>query len=262
MVDATGRRWPVLFGAFVLALSLPFWRFGDGSLGLPVDLPVSALQAGCPAAAAVLLVGWVEGRGGLSRLWRQVVDFSGARPRWWLVPASLTAPLVVFVTYSVLGRPMAAVSIASIASIPLLCCVFLIAAVGEEVGWSGYLTEPTVRRFGMLGGSVSIGVIWAAWHLPGWYLRGGDSPAWIAGLFLLTVAFRVVIVWLYRRTGHSLPVAVLCNATVGISEFLFLDDGSPSEAVVAGLVTSAIAAALIVFDRTRSHAGAEPIRRP
>ncbi len=250
MVDVVRRRWPVLFAVFVLALSLPFWRFGGGASGW---------QAGCPAIAAVLLLGWAEGRAGLRRLLRRLVDFSGIRPRWWLVPAVVTAPLVVLASHWMLGRPVAEVSVASI---PLSCCVFLIGAVGEEVGWSGYLTDPTVRRFGMPGGGVVVGVFWAAWHIPGWYVRAGHSLVWIAGEFLLMVALRVIIVWLYERAGKCLAVAILFNAAINVSEFLFPNNGSRFDPVVAGLVASVIAAALIVFDRTRWHAGAEMTRRP
>lgn len=264
MVDVASRRWPVLFGVFVLALSLPFWRFGGGSLGLPVNLPVGALRFVCPAVAALLLVGWAEGRAGLRRLLRRVVDFSGMRPRWWLVPVLGTAPLVVLLTYwlpHAFGRPLPTPNV-PMALVPVLLCVFLISAAAEEIGWSGYLTEPTVRRFGLLGGGVLLGVVWAAWHIPGWYLQAGNTLAWTAGQFLLTVAFRVIIVWLHERTGRSLPAAILFHTTINVAEFLFPNHGPSFDPVVAGLVATVIAAALIVFDRTRWHAGLEMIRRP
>jgi membrane protease YdiL (CAAX protease family) len=239
MVEGVSRRWPVLFAVFVLALSLPFWRFGAGSLVFV-----------CPAAATLLLVGWADGRAGLRRLRRRLVDFSAPRPRWWLVPALGAAPLAVFVTCwlaHAFVRPLSAPTVPP-ASIPVLCCVFLLGAVGEEIGWSGYLTGPMVRRFGMLGGGVLIGLISAAWRLPVW---SGDPLAWIAGQFLLTVAFRVIIVRLYDRTGKSLPVAILCRTTVNVAVFLLPSAGSHFDPLVAGLVATVIAAAVIGFDRTQ-----------
>lgn len=39
-------------------------------------------------------------------------------------------------------------------------------AVGEEIGWRGYLQPRLCRRFGTLPGLAAVGVLWALWHLP------------------------------------------------------------------------------------------------
>ncbi|MEU1631105.1 CPBP family glutamic-type intramembrane protease [Streptomyces sp. NPDC020096] len=43
--------------------------------------------------------------------------------------------------------------------------VFLLAAACEELGWSGYATDPMLRRWGLLTTGVLLGGFWGLWHV-------------------------------------------------------------------------------------------------
>jgi hypothetical protein len=74
--SASLKKSPLKFFVLVFALSLPFWLIGaiaeHFSIGLPYNLPVSALMFPCPLIAAFILVYREEKRGGIRRLLKRV----------------------------------------------------------------------------------------------------------------------------------------------------------------------------------------------
>src|SRR5262245_24409880 len=66
-----------------------------------------------------------------------------------------------------------------------------VAALGEELGWSGYAIDRMQARWNALAASLLLGLLWAAWH---WVplIQAHRPAAWIAWWSLYTVALRVV----------------------------------------------------------------------
>jgi uncharacterized protein len=44
--------------------------------------------------------------------------------------------------------------------------IALIFAVGEELGWRGYLQGLLIQRLGLSKGIICLGLLWSVWHLP------------------------------------------------------------------------------------------------
>lgn len=53
----------------------------------------------------------------------------------------------------------------SVMSVVIFFFVFFIGAIGEELGWSGYIIDPMQNRYGALKAGVILGIIWAVWHI-------------------------------------------------------------------------------------------------
>lgn len=86
---------------------------------------------------------------------------------------------------------------------------------GEELGWRGYALPRLAERFGLAGASIVLGVIWACWHLPLFYLHGVDTYGQSFPVYLAqVVGFSVAIAWLYWRTGGSLLLTMLMHAAI------------------------------------------------
>lgn len=86
---------------------------------------------------------------------------------------------------------------------------------GEEIGWRGYALPRLAARFGFARASVLLGLIWACWHLPLFFVPGIDMygqsfPVWALGVTALSVA----ITWLYAHTNESLLLVMLMHSAV------------------------------------------------
>jgi len=93
--------------------------------------------------------------------------------------------------------------------------LMLIGGIGEEAGWRGILQPELERRFGLVKGTVLVGLIWGYWHLPANLAGYNDArhPILQAALIfqIHTIAMSFVLAWLVSRGGSLWPAA-LCHA--------------------------------------------------
>ena len=87
--------------------------------------------------------------------------------------------------------------------------------IGEELGWRGYALPRMSRSMGLGAASILLGFIWGSWHLPLFYILGGDTVGQSFPFYLLqVVAISVAIAWVYMKTGGSLLITMLFHAAV------------------------------------------------
>ena len=230
---------------------MPFWLLGalvDRGLPLPLRLPASALAFVCPLVATLILVYREDRMDGVWRLLRSIFDYRRIERKVWYVPIVFLLPSIYGLSYVVMrmmGRPLPEPHI-SILTIPVLLIAFFIGAVGEEVGYTGYVLEPMQEQRTALTAGIVLGLLWGLMHVvPD--LQNHHGLAWIAwqrGIY--DVALRVLIVWIYNNTGKSVFAAILFHDTDNVSVSSFPNNGSHYDPAVTGVIT-AITAAVVVF---------------
>ena len=122
---------------------------------------------------------------------------------------SLSAGTIVFVSV-----------IQAITYAPFLNMVF---AVGEEVGWRGYMTPVLQHMIGRKKGLILAGVIWGIWHAPLIVLAGyeygtGYFGAPVSGVLIFcvfTIALAIISTWLYEKTDCIWIPAIFHGAING-----------------------------------------------
>lgn len=86
-------------------------------------------------------------------------------------------------------------------------------ALGEEIGWRGFLGPRLVQRFGFGAGPLFTGLIWAVWHYPVlfWLNFPGDPPKPFAMVCftIMVTGLSYVYAWLRERTGSVWTAAFL-----------------------------------------------------
>lgn len=98
-------------------------------------------------------------------------------------------------------------------------------ALGEELGWRGYLQEKMIRKFGMNKGLILLGIVWGYWHMP-IVLMGFNFPTHpiLGALFLMplgTIFLAIFMGWLYLKSG-SIWIPALAHASANFfSQIVF-----------------------------------------
>ena len=160
---------PVVFFLLVFLLSIPFAVLGavTGRQLYP-SIPISALGFVAPVTAAALLRYRDDGAAGVMALLRRAGEWRRIRsPRWWLT-IFLLMPAVTAAAQGLLRLARRSVPGPHLA-LPgalLLFLAFVVAALGEELGWSGYALDPLEQDLSAIGAALVLGVVWAAWPDP------------------------------------------------------------------------------------------------
>jgi membrane protease YdiL (CAAX protease family) len=237
------RRELVAYAILVTLLAAVFYVLGPllGSLSAVTksNVPAAALMFVCPTIAAVLL----------ARRSRRTRELMGAlrlpRLPWyfWLATV-LVLPLAV-IWASVLSG-VDDFTAPSVLSAGLLAFVYLISALGEEIGWTGYALPRLLKFHGEFASAIALGVFWAAWHIiPFW--EAGNSAAWIVGQCLFSVVLRIVLVRLTVLARMSIWPAVVCHAMYNLAWSLSPDAGAHYNPWIVGAVVACAVAFLYLI---------------
>lgn len=126
-------------------------------------------------------------------------------------------------------------------------------ALGEEIGWRGYLHKKLNTRLRGLISSVIVGLMWMPIHLT--LLSKG--PVMLTFLAVWFISLSSVIYGLVQDTGFSVLMAAIFHMTLNFINLLFIDVmDSPSFWVLNGLVW-AIVAALFVLRKRELYLGSK-----
>jgi membrane protease YdiL (CAAX protease family) len=202
----------------------------------------------CPTAAALILVYRENKTAGVTDLLKRTFDFRRIKAKRWYFPILPLMPGVSVVVYALMRWMGMALPSPQIALLPtlLMLLAFLVGALGEELGWSGYVLDPMQDQWSALRVGVSLGLVAIIWHLAPMFLMQ-RTPEWIAWWCLYVMGSRILIVWLYNNTGKSVFGVTLFHAMLNLSYILFPVYGSHFDMRLGGLVTALAAAIVIVL---------------
>ncbi len=279
MVDRSGDgaavpvRWRRV-GLFVaLAYGLawlaaaPLHLSGQG-LAHPFAFLLVLVMMMTPAIAALVVV-LPGGRAGLAT--RLGLRTPGGLRRWWRwgLLAWLLPPLLTFLALLVaaaagaytpdltgfggfrealdaagagaLPVPVGTIVLVQLVQLPLLGWINVLPALGEELGWRGYLV-PALAGLGPWPAVLLSGAVWGAWHTPV-LLLGYNYPSAPPALAVLLmtvsgVVLGVALGWLRILSGSVWPPAIahaFVNASAGLP-VLLAAAGRPVDAAQVGLI--------------------------
>jgi CAAX protease family protein len=215
-----------------------------------------AMLAG-PSIAGVLLTATIGGAAGLRDLLARAHRWQVAG-RWYAI-ALLAAPVLWSATLFALSivsprfLPALVTSGNKVTLVAIGFAVATAAGIFEEIGWTGFAIPHLLRRHSLVRTGLIVGVLWGSWHLLTNVLWAapattGDLPLstflpWsvLGGVVGYLAAFRVLMVWVYERTGSAL-IGILMHVSLTASVLILEPAGLTG---VSALISSyALAAAV------------------
>jgi membrane protease YdiL (CAAX protease family) len=256
-MSAFVKKYPVI-SLLLLAMIFGFAPVLIVSAGLlsPAWMQLGALSS----SLAAIVLALIEGRkGGLRELlgraliWRVGI-------RWWILALffMIVPSVASLYLYHLLGGPVVDWSGLQplYTVIPNIIFLTIAAGIGEEFGWRGFLLPRLQSRHNALVSGLIVGVAWATWHVPLFFiegtsqykqqLEGGLLPT-ILGYAVFVIVQSVQFTWLFNNTkGSVLLAAVFHGASNAWAGYLGMGNipfgGILTLAGLSVLITAIIAA--------------------
>jgi membrane protease YdiL (CAAX protease family) len=247
LLYVTGAMWSPALAAFATKAifgerirDLP-WQWG------PVRYPWLGYLIPIAYTLPVYLVVWLSGLGGFAdaNFVKRTADQFG----WSNFPPGLTITLFVLLT--------ATLGLVGKAS----------RALGEEIGWRGFLVPELAKVVGFPGVGVISGLMWAVYHFPVLLFAdyNAGTPAWygLSCFTVMVVADSFILAWLTLRSGSLWPAAIFHGSHNLFIQSIFTPltrDTGPTQYLIdefgIGLVVTITVAAIVICRRSRSSAPA------
>ena len=276
-------------------VTLPLYLFDDAATVQILYLPTSLVMMGIPGLIAWLIVRKNRPKGhraaalGFTRP-RPIPRFGGYLALGFLIPIGLglaSLPIAsalglyeadftnfsgmqqTFADAGVTGIPIEVLMLGQIINVVLASWfINLLPALGEEIGWRGWLT-PQLLPLGIVPTILITGVIWGLWHTP-LILLGHNYPhlpGWLAVLAMVAFCTMVggVLTWLTIRTNSVWPAALghsTINATAALPLLFSAEPAyDPAQVGITGTTGWLVTAVLLVlFMVTRSFQTATTVQ--
>ena len=203
--------------SWLIWIPLDLSHFGIGPFHIAEGLSsiVRLLGVLMPATAALILTGRRAGREGIRTLLGRLALW---RVGWnWWGAAVLVQPVLLVLAGLVYnwiwGNPSITIQALGAPAAFVINIIFLaIATLGEEIGWRGVALPGLQFRQSAFKASLTLGLLWAVWHIPFWLLLDTfDQFGWsylaLNFIFVLPLTFYMTWFFNHSRSSLLLPVA-------------------------------------------------------
>ncbi len=210
----------VLFLILVFGIT---WSVGFWVAAQPAPTSLSGFlaaflpQVWAPTFIAFTLVAVSHGaRGVRAEVVERLKYRRGATP--WLAlaattPAVATAFAVAAARFAGDGAPFTPSD-----AVPLAIGLQIITgAVGEELGWRGFLLPRLRKHYGPVMAAWVMGSLWSVWHVPAWFVPWLPHRTFpLASTLIMTACFGVFMAFVFYRAGESVLATILAHLSLNI----------------------------------------------
>jgi membrane protease YdiL (CAAX protease family) len=191
-----------------------------------------SLATAGPAIAAIGLIYLAQDKMGKCDYWLRIVDLRRISAGWYLVifllpPALFGLAALLDVLTGGSGAVWGKQISQFIVNPAYLIITLFLAPFLEELGWRGYALDQLQSRWSALVSSLILGISWALWHLPIFFIKStyqyslgvGSLAFWTYMISIVPLTF--FFTWIFNNNGRSTLSAILLHVTVNTTAEAF-----------------------------------------
>jgi membrane protease YdiL (CAAX protease family) len=241
------RRYPIVT-FYMLALVL-----GAGTIYLVIQgrLPTSLalLSALSASLAGIIMTAITDGKAGLKLLLSRLLIWRVGIGYWLFATLFLVPAILIGFLFNPLfnGDPISFSNMRPAFNIlPMFIVFFIVAGLGQELGWTGFLIPRLQARFGALNACIIRAFLVGIWHLPlliyatlqpnalvdfqygAWIAQKGFLVVFVTMILMLILPWSIFYTWIFNNTkGSLLLVAILHASEIWLAYWLMSTGISP-----------------------------------
>ncbi len=205
-----------------------------GKLISILTLPLIILGAFGPLAGALFVLHRQKGKGSSRTYLRSFLDLNIGWKAYVLPIMSFGgSTFIAWFLPELLGEKRLPMLLPSIwVFIPCLIYMTFLGGGQEEFGWRGYALPILENKFGIWFANIILGIVWAFWHIPLWFITGTSQTHMnFGGFILLMVGYSFIFSWIRKISGNrpfsGMYVHGLSNAFISIMPTLTVQKNMP-----------------------------------
>ncbi|MDD2289384.1 MAG: type II CAAX endopeptidase family protein [Bacteroidales bacterium] len=208
-MDKKEKQFPYRFFITTFVWSWTFWIFLILFSNRFLFFPFFILGAFGPLIGAITSVYCNEGKEYVKVFLKKFLDL---RIGWkgFVMPILILGGCTFFawILPELFGQSRLSMLLPSIwVFFPCLLFMFFLGGGQEEFGWRGYALPILEEKYGIWAANLILGIIWACWHLPLWFIEGTNQVYMnFIGFVILCIGYSYIFSW-FIKISHNKPIA-------------------------------------------------------
>jgi membrane protease YdiL (CAAX protease family) len=207
---------------------------------IPESLALSSVLSA--SLAGIIMTAVMEGKAGLKSMLSRVLIWR-VGIGYWLFAILFLVPAVLLGSFlnPLFGGDSISFSTMKPAFniLPMFIVFFIVAGLGQELGWTGFLMPRLQAHFGAFASSVIRAILVGIWHLPlfiyagfhlyvlpdfpygFWIVQKGFPVAFSVMIVMFSLPWSILYTWMFNNTrGSLLLVAILHGSEIWLVSFM------------------------------------------
>lgn len=198
-----------------------------------------------PGISAILMVRLTNSRDGILTFIKKLNTWKVGL-QWYII--AVIIPIIILIMRMVFSGIISDTSLVSInlSKMNLILSILpgvLIGAIGEEIGWRGFLLPVLQSRMNALKSSLVLGVLWGLFHFP--IVIGYGIDIFLVFMVYVTL-LSIVITWLYNNSKGSVIITILFHAVINVFTMTIFYSDINMNLYLAQMITALIIAGIIL----------------